>query len=256
MKRVVISQPFFFPWVGMFEQIRLADVYVHYDDVQFSKGHFANRVQYKTAAGSAWLTVPLKDLHLGQHIKDVQYDDKKEWRARHLAQLAQAYDKAPYREDMLTLVREVYAQPARGVCDVSVASIAAVCRYFGFAEPERFLFSSEMGVPGSSTQRVLETVEAVGGDVYITGHGARNYLDHELFERRGVRVEYIDYQKVPYPQLHGDFTPYVSVLDLIANCGREGGRSICSPTKYWRDFLAEPAVPVAAAGVPEAERRS
>src|SRR5262249_46343852 len=171
VKRVVISQPFFFPWVGMFEQVRLADVYVHYDDVQFSKGHFANRVQYKTAAGSAWLTVPLKDLHLGQLIKDVQFDDKKDWRARHLAQLAQAYDKAPYRDEMLALVREVYARPARGVCDVSVESIHAVCHYFGFADPEQFLFSSQMGVPGSSTQRVLETVEKVGGDVYITGHG-------------------------------------------------------------------------------------
>ena len=248
MKRVVISQPFFFPWVGMFEQIRLADVYVHYDDVQFSKGHFANRVQYKTAAGSAWLTVPLKDLHLGQFIKAVQFDDRKDWRARHLSQLAQAYDRAPFRDEMLALVRDVYSKPARGVCDVSVESIHAVCRYFGFADPDNFLFSSQMGVPGSSTARVLEVVEKVGGDVYITGHGAKNYLDHELFERRGVRVEYIDYQKVPYPQLHGEFTPYVSILDLIANCGREGEKYVCSGTRHWRDFVAETA-PAMAGGV-------
>ena len=49
MTVVVISQPMLFPWVGMFEQIRLADVYVHYTDVQFSKGSFVNRVQIKTA---------------------------------------------------------------------------------------------------------------------------------------------------------------------------------------------------------------
>ena len=49
MTTVVISQPMLFPWVGMFEQVALADVFVHYDDVQFSKGSFTNRVQLKTA---------------------------------------------------------------------------------------------------------------------------------------------------------------------------------------------------------------
>ena len=58
--RVVISQSMYFPWVGMLEQIRLADVFIHYDDVQFSKGSFSNRVQVKQPDGtSAWMTIPL-----------------------------------------------------------------------------------------------------------------------------------------------------------------------------------------------------
>ena len=47
MKTVVISQPMYFPWVGMLEQMALADVWVHLDDAQFSKGGFFNRVQIK-----------------------------------------------------------------------------------------------------------------------------------------------------------------------------------------------------------------
>ena len=49
--KVVISQPMLFPWVGMLEQIMLADVFVHYADVQFSKGSFTNRVQIKDSTG-------------------------------------------------------------------------------------------------------------------------------------------------------------------------------------------------------------
>ena len=74
MTTVVVSQPMFFPWVGMFEQIRLADAYVHYTDVQFSKGSFVNRVQIKTADGFRWLTVPLKNVALGQNIDGEQSD--------------------------------------------------------------------------------------------------------------------------------------------------------------------------------------
>ena len=55
MKTVVISQPMYFPWIGIFEQIRLADVFVFYDDVQFTRG-FINRVQYKTPQGTGWIT--------------------------------------------------------------------------------------------------------------------------------------------------------------------------------------------------------
>jgi len=241
MKKVVISQPMFFPWVGLFEQVRQADIYVHYDDVQFSKGHFVNRVQVKTARGSRWLTVPLDGLHLGQRINEVTPADSQRWRQRHLALLTQAYRTAPFFNDMLALVEQVYALPVETLAQLSIASMDVVCRYFELAPHTQFFLSSNLGIAGSGSPRVLEIVKHFGGDVYITGHGAKNYLEHEMFEANGVRVEYIDYQKRPYPQLHGEFTPYVSALDLIANNGRAGKDAICSATVYWRDFLGATA---------------
>lgn len=241
MKRVVvISQPMLFPWVGLLEQIRQADVYVHYDDVQYSKGSFSNRVQFKTARGSAWLTIPLRDLRLGQRIREVRIDDRQDWRGRHLAQLGDAYAAAPHRDEMLDLVREVYRVQAGDIAALAAASVAALCGYFGLGEGREFLWSSALNVQGQSSERVLAVVRALAGNTYVTGHGARDYLDHELFERHGVRVEYLDYRKTPYPQLHGEFTPYVSALDLVANCGRAGAAWIDSGTRYWREFLHEP----------------
>ena len=238
MPTVVISQPMFFPWVGLFEQIRLADTYVHYDDVQFSKGSFTNRVQVKTATGSKWLTVPLANLHAGQSIVTVATAPPAEWAPRHLALLEQSYRGATHVGDMLDLVHQVYASAGAGMCDLAIASMDAVMAYFGICRQVTFLHSSRLGIPGSSDDRVLAVVKHLGGDRYITGHGARNYLDHERFESEGVRVDYLDYRKLPYPQLHGPFTPFVSTLDLIANCGRDGAAMICSGTRPWRDFLA------------------
>jgi hypothetical protein len=237
MKAVVISQPMFFPWVGMLEQMRLADAYVHYDDVQFSKGSFTNRVQIKTARGTEWLTVPLRDLRLGQRIMEVTPDERKDWRATHLAMLRRAYEGAPFQGEMLALVESVYREPAATIAELAARSQLAVHGYFEFQRPAEFCWSSQMGVPGESSTRVLAVVQRLSGITYITGHGARRYLDHELFERHGVRVEYLNYRKLPYPQLHGDFTPYVSTLDLIANLGKAGRRFIASDTVYWRDFL-------------------
>lgn len=238
MTRVVISQPMLFPWVGLFEQIRAADVYVHYDDVQFSKGSFTNRVQIKTARGPRWLTVPVR-VSLGQTIAEVRIDhgDRGDWRHRHLALLEEAFAGAPFAADALDLARGVYGRDDESLNELAIAGMEAVLAYFELAPGLRILRSSALDVPGKSWPRVLDVVRRLGGDVYVTGHGARHYLDHEAFEAAGVRVEYLDYQKRAYPQLHGPFTPYVSVLDLIANTGRAGRHVIASGTKPWREFL-------------------
>jgi hypothetical protein len=236
--RVVISQSMLFPWVGLLEQVRLADVFVHYDDVQFSKGSFVNRVQIKTADGVRWMTIPVRQHRLGQPIDDVEVGPTAGWRAKHLDLLERNFAGAPHAADALALVRDVYAHDYPSLGAVARASMLAVIDYFGLRAGRRFLDVTETGIGGRSTDRVLDVVRHVGGSDYITGHGAANYLDHERFVQHGISVSYINYRCVPYPQLHGAFTPYVSSLDLIANLGRDGVQQICSDTVDWREFLA------------------
>lgn len=242
MTCVVISQPFLFPWVGMFEQIALADVYVHYDDVQFSKGSFVNRVQVKTPDGFKWMTVPLASNQLGLKINELMPQEEKgpekNWRHQHLELLRQHYRGAPCYSDMMDLITPLYAAPPETLCGFLMEALEAVCRYYGLDEGTRFYKSSDLGIGGKSSQRVFDIVRHFGGTDYVTGHGARNYLDHTLFEDHGIRVAYMDYQKTPYPQQYGTFNPYVSILDLMANTGSAGGSVIHSGTKYWREFLS------------------
>ncbi|NVZ61192.1 WbqC family protein [Pseudomonas gingeri] len=238
---IVISQSMLFPWVGLLEQVRLADVFVHYDDVQFSKGSFVNRVQIKTPQGMRWMAVPLVDLHLGQKINEVQVPPSEKWRDAHLALLENSLANAPFRRDALELVERVYAADYANVGALARASLMALVEYFGLDTHCRFVDVESLGIPGSSSDRVLSVVKCLDGDKYITGHGASRYLDHELFERSGVAVEYMTYNCTPYPQAHGEFTPYVSALDLVANCGKQGLESINSGTTDWRSFKNEPA---------------
>ncbi len=227
----------YFPWIGLFEQIRLADVYVHYDDVPFSKGSFVNRVRVKTPAGTSWLTIPLHRRKLGDRINMLMADESQQWRRRHLDQLREAYRIAPYRDDMLDLVTSVLSCRYEHLAELLIAGMENVCRYFGLQHGKRFARSSTLGVSGRSTERVLSVVRQLEGDIYVTGHGARHYLDHEAFQTAGVSVQYMNYQRRPHRQLHGEFDPHMSVLDLIANLGPYGTEFICSSTLSWRSFL-------------------
>jgi hypothetical protein len=190
---VVISQSMYFPWVGLLEQVRLANVFVHYDDVQFTRG-FYNRVQVKTPQGTKWLTVPLRDQHQGQHIDEVLVDDRIDWRGQHRDVLRLNYLKAPFRDDMLALADKVFGQPAITLAEVSRITILALARYFELPNNLRFADSRDLKVIGGSSQRLRDIVQSLGANVYITGHGAKNYLDHDLFEDAGIEVRYMQYQ--------------------------------------------------------------
>lgn len=235
--KIVISQSMFFPWVGLLEQIRLADIYVYYDDVQFSKGSFVNRVQIKTDRGQQWLTVPILQ-NFGQSIAEVAIDYRQNWQERHLQILRQAYKQATFRDEMLALVTDLYCQEHTYIGALSRASLQSILQYFELEKGCEFMDVATLNISGTSSRRVLDIVIALQGTQYITGHGAAKYLDHSLFETAHIDVRYMEYQKKKYPQLHGDFTPFVSCLDLIANCGKTGRSYICSDTVSWQTFCA------------------
>ncbi|BAQ65657.1 WbqC family protein [Geminocystis sp. NIES-3709] len=235
MKKIVISQPMFFPWVGLFEQIKLADTYIHYDDVQLPLGRsFITRVQVKTYDGIKWLSVPIKR-NGKQLINNVVIDSSQDWRKKHLNILKHNYSKTPFFKEMFDLVNNIYKLDIDNLSVLNILTIEKIANYFDI--DTQFQQSSYLQIEAQSSMKLLEIVKNFNGDIYITGHGASNYLDHQLFEKEGIRVEYMNYQKLHYDQLYGNFTPYVSVLDLIANLGKEGIKYINSSTLYWKDFM-------------------
>lgn len=236
---IVISQSMYFPWVGLLEQVRLADSFVHYDDVDFARG-FYNRVQVKTAQGTRWMTVPTRDRHRGQKIDEIRLDDRSDWRSDHRNLLSAALHSAPFFSEMINVVDSVFEKPAETLADISRHSLLALVEYFGLYDDTKFVQSRTLGVDGASSQRLHDITRSLGGSVYLTGHGARKYLDHELFERSGIEVRYMRYDRSPYPQLYGSFCPHVTGLDLIANCGRVGAAYIRSGSINWRDFVDGP----------------
>ena len=235
MKKVVIHQPLFFPWIGMFEQIRLADIYMHYDDAAISlSGGLINRIKIKTVNGSVWITVPI--FRKGEQlISEVKIDNVKKWKDKHIKSLEQNYSRAPYVNDMLEIVKDVYSKDINRLMDLNIYAIEKVLSYFNLKS--EIMMTSDLNINSKSSEKVLDLVKAVRGNTYITGDGARNYLKHDLFEKHEIKVKYMDYKRLSYPQLYGEFDPHVSVLDLIANMGTEGSKYICSGSIYWKDYM-------------------
>lgn len=57
-----------------------------------------------------------------------------------------------------------------------------------------------------------------------------------LSEKENISLEYMNYSINSYEQMFGEFTPYVTILDLIANEGKDGEKYINSKSIYWKEF--------------------
>ncbi len=231
-KNIVISQSMYFPWIGMLEQLKIADVFVYYDDVNFSRG-FLNRVQIKTKDGSAWLTVPIKKWHRGDNIDVIQVNREINWEKNHLTQFEEAYKHALYKNDALDLMEELFRYEFNFLHELTRKSTFLLSKYFDIIGETQFVDSAKMGIGGSSSERLFKICKTLKASKYITGHGAYNYLDHTLFSEGGIQVNYMNYTMKEYPQSHGEFTPYVSALDLVAHCGKSGAEYILPQFNQW-----------------------
>jgi hypothetical protein len=236
VKTVVVLQPQFFPWRGVFEQIRLADEFVHLDDAQFQKGGFTNRVQLKTANGPQWLTVPVLRHGSLPAISEVEIDYKSDWREKHLRTFAMNYARAPFVALAQAIIADVYGERPRTIAELDIAALERCCAELGLT-PE-FTRSSATPVEGAKTDRLVALLVPRGTTTYVTGLGALDYLDEPALAAAGIAVRVMRYARTPYPQLHGDFDPHVSILDTIANLGSAARDMLDSPAVPWKEALA------------------
>lgn len=243
MEKIVISisQPLYFPWCGFFDQIKQSDIFIHYNDVQFSKG-FYNRVQAKTPQGSTWLTVPLKKHKRETLISECEINYDIDWITKHRKILHNTLSNAPYFYEMIQIFDEVISQMHKNLDKLTIKSIECIATYLNLDKNTEFLKSSDFVFKGKSSHRLLEIVKEFNGHVYISAHGGLNYLNHTIFENHGIEVRYMNYNISQYTQNFGEFTPYLSCLDAIAHLGQGAGSILKSTSTNWEKAIERPEI--------------
>jgi hypothetical protein len=218
---VAIHQPEHMPWLGFFEKLLRADLFVLLDDVQFSKGDFQNRNRVKGRDGAQWLTVPVAH-RFGQRINEVEVAGDG-WRLKHWKTIVTCYARAAHFEEFAEEFEELYGRPWAKLSELNVAAIRLLARAFGVER--KFVFSSALGASGSKSELVLNICKAVGASAYYSGVAGRAYLDAEAFGREGIEMLVQEFEHPVYEQLfmrERGFVPNLSAVDLLFNRGAEG----------------------------------
>lgn len=205
---VSIHQPAYLPWLGLVEKIALADRFVVLDTVQFNARAFQHRTLYSTEEGPRYLTLPVHAAghqQLGTPIRDIAIADARAM-PRHFKTLRQRYARLPGWARIEESLAEILHAPTRMLLDAALATMQLTLRCFRVATP--VVLASSVPASGRKGELMLSLARQAGGTTYLSGSGARAYMEPAAFERAGVRLAYQDFRHPAYPQgLRADFQP-------------------------------------------------
>lgn len=216
-RTTVISQPRFLPAASYFHRMTLADVFVVLDTVQYTPRDWENRNRILGPDGPQWLTVPVVHVSRTQRILETRIDNAQDWRSKHLRTLEAAYARAPHYAATMRVLEDLYGRDWNRLLELDRHFMDAVVGELGIRC--RFVLASELAGEGKGQDLLVSLCRAVGADTYLSGSLGRNYLRTGDWAAAGIRLRYHDYEPAPYPQVLPGFTPWMSVVDMMMNCG-------------------------------------
>lgn len=224
---VVVMQPYFLPYRNYYALVRRADVFVIYDDVQYTKGWQQRNQILRPDGLKSWMTLPvLSSRPERQLIKDARLpEEDASWRRQILVSIRDSYRKHKWFDAIFPGFESVFLKGADRLVDITIPLLRWSTAQLGPKEPQ-WLLSSELGVTGADpSDRLLRICQKLGATAYLSGPAAKDYLDVRIFEEAGIGVEWNLPAFPDYPQLLSRrFDHHVSILDLLMNCGRESAR--------------------------------
>ncbi len=219
---VSVHQPQYLPWLGYFDKIDRADVFVLLDTVQFKKNEWQNRNRIKTADGRQWLTVPVT-YKFPQPIDEVGINNRDRWQHQQRQTILSNYRKAPCWESLDFFVEEILTPTWEYLASLNIFVVRRLAEILGIATP--LYVASELPMfPEDPDERLIAITKHFGADTYLAGSGGRDYMDLDQYERNGIKVHFQEYHHPVYEQLFGSFEPFMSVLDLLLNHGQDSLR--------------------------------
>lgn len=217
LKKIAILQSNYIPWKGYFDMIANVDVFVIYDEVQYTKNDWRNRNIIKTKNGLQWLTIAVRQESLSQTICSTEVF-KSNWKAKHINTLLANYAKAPYFKNYKERIFKVYEQTTEKLSEINLDFIKEICEILEINT--KIIDSRSLNLKGDKQERLVQACKQLNADTYISGPAAKSYIDERLFENHQIKVEWMDYNNYKtYNQMHPPFEHGVSILDLIFNEG-------------------------------------
>jgi hypothetical protein len=214
--KIAISQSNYIPWAGYFGLISECDVFVFLDDVQFTSRDWRSRNSIKTSEGLKWLSIPV-GASISRRICDVKLPDT-DWKKSHKSSITASYRDASNFQAGLDFIETIYGEFDLETLGDFNQSCTKYIAHEILGLNCRFLDSREITHAGTGSDRILSICKSLSATKYLSGPSAASYLKVDDFAMNDIEVTFADYSKMAsYEQLHGDFVPNVSIIDMVFN---------------------------------------
>lgn len=218
---VGIHQPNFMPWLGYFYKIYQSDIFIFLDDVQIQKtgSSYTNRVSINANGKALYLTIPIKRESGSIKINETKFANHI-WKKKIKGSLQNYYAKATFFKKYRDFIFDLIDYEASNLAQYNMKFIKEISKRLNLSAD--FKKSSEFNITTTSTQRLIDLIKAVNGDIYLSGGGGDKYQDHQMYIDNNIKLDYNNFKPFVYDQYRSsEFIPGLSIVDAIFNIGFE-----------------------------------
>ncbi len=216
---VAIMQPYLFPYLGYFQLIREADVFVFYDDVDFITRGWINRNKILINDEADIFTIPCSNTSQNEKINDVLISNH--WRrGKLLKKIRLTYSNAAQFDAAFPTVETVIEEAGDQISVFAANSVQQVAKYLNLDVD--FYRSSNLPVDQSlgRAERLIELTKHFGASTYVNMEGGKDLYDKTTFADRGITLHFLSPNLPEYEQYtaeDGTFHAGLSIIDVMMN---------------------------------------
>ena len=214
--KIAIMQPYLFPYIGYFQMINAVDTFVFYDDVNFIKRGWVNRNKILVNGNEKLFTIPLIDASQNKLINEIEINSNNKELNKLLNTISQNYKKAPHFEQVFPLIKGFLNLKQRFISEMAVDSIKEISKYLKI--DTEFILSSEKFSEtrgDEKEERLVSICQSLNASEYINAIGGAELYSKNTFFDNGIKLNFIQSNKITYNQYRNDFVPWLSIIDVL-----------------------------------------
>jgi len=217
--KCAIMQPHFLPWSGYFNLLSKVDKFVFLDDSQYSKNSWHNRNYIIVNKRKYLINIPVLKSELRTNIKDILVDQSKGWKSKFSKTVSQSYSNHQHYEDLNELINYILSLKTKKLSEYNIKIIKFISRRLNIKT--QFLCSSDLNVSQMRTHKLINILNVLNANEYVSPIGAKDYLTGDKFENlTNIRLSLNEFNGKEYNQFkQKEFIKNLSIIDVIANLG-------------------------------------
>ena len=219
---VTIHQPNYLPYLGYFDKMAHANIFVILDTVQFTKHiGLCHRNKIRTKDNPMWLTIPTPKISNELPINEVRVANNN-WQKKHWKAIKLNYVKSKFWNKYSDFLERTYSHKYEKIIGVNIPLIMWLREQLDIKT--KLIFASQLNIDKNlkATDLIINIVKELDGTAYISGKlGYVNYVEKHKFAENGLELFYQDYKYPIYEQHFSGFFPNLSAIDFLFNTGNE-----------------------------------
>lgn len=238
-KKIAIMQPYFFPYIGYFQLVNEADIFILYDKVTYRKSSWLNRnrIKEKGNYNPVYITVPVKNPSSYNLIEEIEISENNDWKTKLKNLIYYNYKKAAFFDEVYPLIVDLIFHEESSLHLFNINILTKLCSKLCITTPvitqheqhniiESGLINRDIPKENIKQQRVVELCNLYDASVYINPINGMDLYCFDFFTQNNKNLIFLKTDFIEYSQFKAPFQENLSIIDVLMHNGFEGTKEM------------------------------